>query len=208
VLGRLMPSVDRGAKTRIGLMMLYDTKDIRGAEMIETERLRIRPFVESDSLDLFEYLSIPSVYLFEPGAPLTLDDAKEMAVQRSTGSDFLAVVLKETDKMIGHLYFKRMEPIERRTWELGYIFNPKYHGKGYASEAAAAITQHAFGKLKAHRIMARCNTENTASWRLLERIGYVREGYFRKCGFLQKDEGGNPIWTDAFEYSKLEETTI
>jgi hypothetical protein len=41
----------------------------------------------------------------------------------------------------------------------------------------------------------------------LERIGYVREGHFRKCGFVRKDEGGNPIWTDAYEYSKMEEAT-
>ena len=174
--------------------------------MIETERLYIRTFTESDFMDLFEYLSVPSVYLFEPGAPITLDEAKEMAVQRSTSNDFLGVVLKETGKMVGHLYFKGLEPVERRTWELGYIFNPKYYGKGYASEAANAITLHAFVNLKAHRIMARCNPQNTASWRLLERVGYVREGHFKKYGFVHKDERGNPIWTDAYEYSKIEQT--
>jgi ribosomal-protein-alanine N-acetyltransferase len=171
--------------------------------LIETERLLIRQFELSDFSDLHEYLAEPSTYAFEPGKPVTMDEAKELTIQRSKGNDFLAVVLKENRKMIGHLYFKQLDPEERRTWELGYIFNPKYHRKGYASEASSAITNYAFAKYSAHRIMARCNPANTASWKLLERIGYVREGYFKKYGFVHKNDDGDPIWTDVYEYSKI-----
>ena len=172
---------------------------------IETERLFIRPFADFDYKDLYEYLSIPEIYKFEPGQPITIDEAKELSIKRSKGNDFLAVVLKENDKMIGHLYFKQIEPVERETWELGYIFNPNYHRNGYASEASDAITRYAFKNYKIHRIMARCNPDNVASWKLLEKIGYIREGHFKKYGFVHRDDNGNPIWNDVYEYSRIKE---
>ena len=104
--------------------------------MIETNRLFIRKFEVSDYNDLYEYLSNPVIYLFEPGKPITLSEAKVLTIQRSKGNDFFAVVLKQSNKMIGHLYFKHLEPKDRLTWELGYIFNPAYQRKGYASEAS------------------------------------------------------------------------
>jgi [ribosomal protein S5]-alanine N-acetyltransferase len=173
--------------------------------MIETDRLLIRQFLVSDWDDLYEYLKEPVTYIFEPGQPITLQDAKALSAQRSKSSDFLAVVLKHNRKLIGHLYFSQIEPRKVLTWELGYIFNPKYQRNGYASEASAAVTNFAFKNYKTHRIMARCNPNNIASWKLLEKIGYIREGYFKEYGFVHKDGDGNPIWTDVFEYSKIEE---
>lgn len=175
--------------------------------LIETDRLIIRKFEASDYNDLYEYLSNPVTYVFEPGRPITLEEAKVLARQRSQGNDFLAVVLKQSNKMIGHLYLARVEPKEQLTWELGYIFNPAYQRKGYASEASAALTEYAFENFEVHRIMARCNPDNTASWKLLEKIGFKREGHFKKYAFIHKDDNGNPIWTDAYEYSKVEDST-
>ena len=175
--------------------------------MIETNRLMIRKFKVSDYNDLYEYLSNPVTYIFEPGRPITLDEAKVLTRQRSKGTDFFAVVLKQNDKMIGHLYLKHIEPKEQLTWELGYIFKPAYQRKGYASEASAALTEYAFKNFKAHRIMARCNPDNIASWKLLEKIGFKREGHFEKYAFIHRDNNGNPIWTDAYEYSKTEGPT-
>jgi [ribosomal protein S5]-alanine N-acetyltransferase len=173
--------------------------------MIQTKRLRIRPFEPSDCSDLFEYLSKAETFVFEPGAPITLDQAKDLAAIRSQGRDFLAVVLKNGYKMIGHIYFARLEPFERLTWELGYIFNPLYHRRVYATEAAAAVVSYGFRELKAHRVMARCNPQNVASWKLLEKIGFVREAHFRQYGFRRRDADGNPIWNDVYEYSMVEE---
>jgi ribosomal-protein-alanine N-acetyltransferase len=173
--------------------------------MIETDRLIVRPFMEADYQDLFEYLSDPIIYIFEPGQPISLSEAKEIASKRAKGSDFWAVELKQNHKLIGHLFFKQIEPDYKMTWELGYIFNPKYYKHGYASEASRAIVLFAFQRLKAHRIMARCDPNNTPSWQLLERIGFTREGHFKKCGCFRKDELGMPIWHDAYEYSLLDE---
>ena len=175
--------------------------------MIETDRLLIRKFEVSDYNDLYEYLSNPVTYVFEPGRHVTLSEAEEVTRLISEGNSFFAVVLKQNNKMIGHLYLEHLEPKERLTWELGYIFNPAYQRKGYASEASEALTKYAFKNFKVHRIMARCNPDNVASWKLLEKIGYKREGYFKKYGFVHRDDNGNPIWTDAYEYSRIEDYT-
>lgn len=53
--------------------------------------------------------------------------------------------------------------------------------------------------------MARCNPENPASWKLLERIGFQREGHFKKFDFFRKDENGHPVWHDTYEYALIED---
>lgn len=173
--------------------------------MIETERLIIRKFMPSDAVDLFEYLSLPEIYRFEPGEPISMDEAVELAAERAQTDSFLAVEVKATGKLIGHLYFEQRQPPEFRTWEIGYIFNPAYQRMGYGSEAAAALVEYAFSHLHPHRIMARCDQKNPASWKLLEKIGFTREGAFKQFAYFRMDEVGNPIWIDAFEYSKLDQ---
>jgi ribosomal-protein-alanine N-acetyltransferase len=173
--------------------------------MIETERLEIRRFQEDDRRDLYQYLSLPEIYTFEPGEPITETQARELAAQRSCSDDFYAVVLKSENKMIGHLYFHRTEPEEFRTWELGYIFNPAYQNMGYCTEASRRIIRYGFQELGAHRITAYCNPLNIASLRVLEKAGMIREGVFRKQGFFRKDAEGRPIWHDTYAYGILEE---
>lgn len=172
---------------------------------IETPRLLVRGMRETDWLDLHEYLSDPGTYEFEPGEPIGPEEARELAHERAKGEDFLAVVLKESGKMIGHLYFKRVEPLELSTWELGYIFNKAYRRRGYASEAARALVEAAFAELGAHRIKAGCDPRNPASWRLLERIGMRREASRRSNAFHRRDAEGGPLWHDSYEYGMLRE---
>ncbi|MBN2533674.1 MAG: GNAT family N-acetyltransferase [Spirochaetales bacterium] len=171
--------------------------------MIETERLFIRKFIKNDWADLYEYLSLKEIYVFEPGEPVSRDEAKRLADERSKGDDFLAVVLKERNKMIGHLYFHHEDPKEYMTWELGYIFNPVYQRKGYCTEACKHIIDYAFKQLNAHRIVSYCNPKNIASWRVLEKTGMKREGYFREKAFFRRDENGNPLWHDCLAYGLL-----
>lgn len=171
--------------------------------MIETKRLIIRKFEKKDYIDLFDYLSNKEIYKFEPGKPISIEEAKSLCKERSKEKVFLAVELKQIQKMIGHLYFKQTGPLEFMTWELGYIVNPKYQRKGYGSEAAKGLVEYGFKKYSIHRIMARCNPENIASWKLLEKVGFIREGHFREYAFFHKDSNGSPIWTDAYEYSMV-----
>jgi RimJ/RimL family protein N-acetyltransferase len=154
---------------------------------------------------LFAYLSNPLVYRFEPGEPISLEEAKALTLERTQTSDFWAVVLKSSQEMVGHLYFKQIAPLEFLTWELGYIFNPVFHNRGYATEAAEALLQYGFHHWSIHRVVAHCNPENVASWKVLEKIGMRREGYLRRNVFFRRATDGSPVWMDTFEYALLKE---
>lgn len=171
--------------------------------MIETERLHIREFRPEDARDLYEYLSDETTYRFEPGTPIGQEEATALAEKRSKGKSFLAVELKAEGRMIGHLYWAREEPSDFLAWEIGYIFNRKYHGKGYCTEAVKAFIDANRHKPEIHRINAYCNPANVASWRVLEKAGMQREGYFRKKGFFRKDGNGLPLWFDCYAYGLL-----
>jgi [ribosomal protein S5]-alanine N-acetyltransferase len=171
--------------------------------MVETERLFIREHLPNDWSDLFEYLSLPETYTFEPGDPISIDQSKNISIERSKGNIFLPVVLKLNNKMIGHLYFNQIEPKEFLSWEIGYIFNPKYHNNGYATESVIAIIKYGFEQLHAHKIVAHCNPKNIPSYKVLEKAGMQREGYFKEKAFFRKDKNNNPIWHDCVSYGIL-----
>jgi RimJ/RimL family protein N-acetyltransferase len=172
---------------------------------ILTQRLRIRSFRPDDADDLFEYLSNETIYIFESGEPQNQQQVQQTAFEFSSCTDFWAVELISEQKVIGQIYFKQVEPLHRLTWELGYIFNPDYHHQGYASEAVSALIRVGFAFGGIHRITACCNPENTASWRLLERTGFRREGLLKKETFFRRNANGEPLWTDTFVYGLLSE---
>lgn len=173
--------------------------------ILETERLIIRIFSNSDWKDLYEYLSNEAVVRYEPYEAFSEEECKKETARRSQNDAFWAVCLKENNKLIGNLYFQQKEPVQFSTWEIGYVFNPAFYGKGYATEACKRILKFGFEQLGAHRIIGKCNPENTASWKLLERLSMRREGYYIKPAFFRKTADGNPIWHNAYEYSILEE---
>jgi RimJ/RimL family protein N-acetyltransferase len=172
---------------------------------IIANRVKVRNFAATDANDLYEYLSLPSTYIFESGEPVSLQEARRLAEERSGADLFLAVELRETGKMIGHLSLFPANPPDFRTFELGYIFNPAFHNKGFATEAATALLWHLFTNLGAHRVMAHCSPDNPASWKVLEKLGLRREGLEKKNIYFRKDAGGKPLWLDSCQYAILEE---
>jgi [ribosomal protein S5]-alanine N-acetyltransferase len=178
--------------------------ELLSMENVKTNRLTLRSFIPDDWQDLLEYLSDRSTFKYEPGNPIDEAEARAIAEQRSRTDDFVAVVLKDSGKLVGHLSFSPIDDAELRTWELGYIFNPRYQRRGYATEATIAMVRYAFEKLDVHRIVANCNPENVASWKVLERAGFRREGLLRKNIYFRRTDGGLPRWTDTLEYAVLE----
>ena len=171
---------------------------------IITERLILRPFKKEDLDDLFAYLSDATVLAYEPYDTITYEACKSELESRIHDKRFLAVVLIEGGKVIGNIYINQTEPDYIHTFEIGYVFNRKYHGMGYATEAATAVVDRVFKLEQAHRVIAFCNALNEPSWRLLERIGMRREAHRVKNMFFKKDENDNPIWFDSFQYAILE----
>lgn len=172
---------------------------------IVTPRLVVRRLRPEDAVALYEYLSIPEVYRYEPGEPLDLQQAQDLAVEMSASDDFWAVELRAEQKVIGQVFFKHIEPVHLMTWELGYILSPRYQRQGYASEAASVLVRTGFAEAGIHRVVAHCNPENLASWKLLEKIGFRREGLLRKNVFFRRDPSGEPVWTDTYVYALLVE---
>ncbi len=173
--------------------------------ILESKRLVLRKFCPDDWRDIYEYLSLEEVVRYEPYNLRSEEECKEIAISRSKGEDFWAVCLKGSTKVIGNVYFHREDPIEFLTYSIGYVFNPLYHGKGYATEAAQRMLRYGFEDMKAHRIVARCDQGNSPSLRLLERLSMRREGDYLKPAFLKKTPDGQPIWHDLYEYSILHE---
>ncbi|GKX30892.1 ribosomal-protein-serine acetyltransferase [Vallitalea longa] len=173
--------------------------------VLETDRLFIRRFCPEDWSDMYDYLSQEQVVKYEPYNVLSKEECKQLAIARSDNKAFWAVCLKVNNKLIGNVYFQQQKPEEFLTWEIGYVFNPTYYKKGYATEACKRVMKYGFENLGVHRIIGKCNPENTSSWRLLERLMMRKEGYFKKIAFFSKSDNGQPIWHDCYQYAILDE---
>ena len=165
---------------------------------IKTKRLLIREFEFKDWQDVYEYTSDINVMKYIPEGVFTEEDAKEF-VNKNKGdkAEKFPVVLTDEDMLIGHIVFYRY--FGEHTYEIGWVFNPKYQNRGYASEAAHAILEYGFREENLHRIIATCQPENIPSYRVMEKIGMRREGFFKKC--IPKDNE----WWDEYYYAILEE---
>lgn len=173
-------------------------------EVFRTTRLTIRRFRSSDGPGLYAYLSRPEAVAFEPYPVQSLADCAAAAADRAQNPDFWAVCLR-SGELIGNLYLHATEPADWRGYELGYVFHPDHWGRGYAAEAASALLDMTFTRWHAHRIEAYCNPANTASWRLLERLCFRREGHLRQHASFRTTADGTRIWQDTYLYALLAE---
>jgi RimJ/RimL family protein N-acetyltransferase len=151
---------------------------------LETERLILREFRVSDFDAVHEYASDPEVVRYMPFGPNILkqtQDFLDRAINRQkekTRIDYeLAVILKETNKLIGGCRINKVSEIQAH---IGYIYNKNYWGYGYATETAKALVAFGFNDLGVHRIYATCDPDNIASQRVLEKAGLILEGRLRE----------------------------
>jgi RimJ/RimL family protein N-acetyltransferase len=87
-----------------------------------------------------------------------------------------AVVLPASGSVIGEVSLV-LRSTEHGGGEIGYALHPDHHGRGFATEAANEMLRLGFDEYGLHRIMAKCSALNTASARLMERLGMRREGH-------------------------------
>lgn len=181
--------------------------------VIETPRLILRQMERSDTADMYEYsrLSETTRYLLwnpHPSPEYTRTYLTMIGRFYRKGEFYdWAVVEKASGRMIGTCGFARLEQ-NHRVGEIGYVLNPAYHGRGYATEAASAVIRYGFETLGLNRIEGRYMVENIASRRVMEHCGLVFEGVLRQsmmvkgrfrdiglCSLLRKDY--NPQSADA-----------
>lgn len=167
---------------------------------IETERLTIRNFQESDASDLLEYLSHPRVNCFLSEKLNSLEEAIENIKQRSNDELEFAVCLKENNKVVGNLFAKKEEP---DTYGVGWQYNEIIEGKGYAGEAAKAYLTYLFNIKSARRIYAYVEETNLRSQKLCERLGMRKEGCFKEFISFTQNQDGIPIYENTIQYALL-----
>lgn len=172
-------------------------------EPLVTNRLILRNYRPDDWKDLLDIVERPSVRIYEPDWVPTEPACRASAADFSKGDTFIAMEDSSTAKLLGHLYLNQTEPDAFLTWELGFILHPDHQGKGYAAEACRAALGWTFAQRGARRIVARCCPQNERSWRLMERIGMRREGWFRLAVTMVKDADGQPVWWDELVYAVL-----
>ena len=178
--------------------------------MIETQRLILRPFLETDADDVFEYLNEPTVNCFSCMKLASLEAAKTEVVKRAGETEYhFAIVLKENNKVIGEIsaYPERSDPhgdtSPSDTFSPCWMLNKDYHGKGYAYEAAYAFFDYLFCEKGARRIYAYTEDYNIPSQKLCERLGMRREGLFMEFVSFVNNPDGTPKYENTMQYAIL-----
>jgi len=155
------------------------------AAILSTARLTLRPLGPQDATPLFgmysdaqfmRYWSFPVMRRFE--------QAVDYVARRLQGSGadieiVWAIELDATREVIGICSLFNVEMASTRA-EIGFGLQSAFWGNGYMNEAAHAVIDCAFDVLRLHRLEAETDPRNVASARVLERLGFVREGLLRE----------------------------
>ena len=175
---------------------------------IETDRLILRPYRETDLNDVFEYASNPEVtkYLLWD-AHKTIEDSQNFlnwiksVTSGERGKLFFvyAIQLKDENKVIGSIDFKNTNKFGG---QMDYVIGKTYWGNGYMSEAASALKLWVFDIFpEIVRLQAYCQPENIGSKRVMEKVGMEYEG-LRKKSFVVKTK---PV--DLVHYALIRDLT-
>ncbi|MDA0352785.1 MAG: GNAT family N-acetyltransferase [Chloroflexi bacterium] len=152
------------------------TREVRPA-ILRTERLLLRPHLESDADDIYAYARLEEwsrYHLPIIPYPYSRDDADTfiaamLAADWATDANW-AVVLDE--RVIGGVSL-RLEASEQQA-ELGYSLAPAHWNRGFTTEAARAVLDYAFFVLALDEVVARADARNIGSWRVMEKLGMAR----------------------------------
>ena len=155
------------------------------APTLHTARLRLRPFTDSDANVLFAMHSNAYVLRYwdaspwsEPARAARFIAACRQMAEDGTGTR-LAVDRASDGAFLGWCSLTRWNP-DYRSAATGYCFHDAAWGQGYATETARALLQWAFDTLDLNRVQAETDTRNVASARVLEKLGFTREGTLRE----------------------------
>jgi RimJ/RimL family protein N-acetyltransferase len=171
---------------------------------IRTARLVLREFTESDLDTLHAYHSLPEVARFLLWEARTREESERslrFRIEHPTiekEGDGVVFAVEHDGELIGEVNLRWLSA-EHGSGELGFIFDPRHHGHGYAREAATEVLRMAFEQLGLHRVIGRADARNTASGKLMERLGMRKEAHFVKNEIVKGE------WADEVVYAMLEE---
>jgi RimJ/RimL family protein N-acetyltransferase len=170
---------------------------------IESERLILRRFEDSDLIPFVAYRNDPEVARYQSWD--SCDEQEAMVLIREMGAARVgvpgewfgfAIESKEMGTLLGDCAL-RVDEHEPYGAEVGFTLAREYQGRGFASEAVARVLDYAFGALGLHRIITIADCRNAPSVALLERLGMRREGHFVENTWIKGR------WTDEYSYAVL-----
>ena len=166
---------------------------------LETQRLTLRLITSSDGPAIHRYMRDPVVTRWLSEGRLNKAEAQTFADQNAGRRPrAIAVVERASGELVGHMAFHPW--FGPATHEIGWAIGRPHQRRGYATEAARALIAHAFETLRCHRVIATCQPQNVASWRVMDKLGMRREAHFRQC--IPRDTGE---WWDEYLYALLAE---
>lgn len=150
---------------------------------LESPRLRLRPYRQDDARAIYALYSDPVVtrYWSFPAWTRREQAADYLAARMALETPAVyawALAEREGDRLIGTTTLFSLSGPHKRA-EIGYSLLPARQGQGLATEALRTVLGHAFGPLGLERIEADVDPRNEPSWRLLEKLGFRREGLLR-----------------------------
>jgi RimJ/RimL family protein N-acetyltransferase len=152
---------------------------------LEARRVLLRWLDDGDVAALYAIFADPEVMRYWSAPPLgDVEDAGRLLdeIRRHFREKTLfqwGVARREDDRVVGTCTLDRPDPVNLRA-EIGFALSREHQGRGYMGEALDALLDHAFGPLGLRRIEADVDPRNAASIRLLEKLGFRREGHLRQ----------------------------
>ena len=146
--------------------------------VLETDRLILREWQETDLNDFFEYASVDGVGQMAGWQPhKSVEESASILKMFIDGRKTFAVVLKENNKAIGSVGIEKLsteidgyENMSGR--ELGYVLNKDYWGQGLMPEAVKAVINYCFETVGCDYLLCSCSPQNTQSARVIEKCGF------------------------------------
>lgn len=159
---------------------------------IETERLRLRPYLDADRDWLMAMRHMPEVMALIPFGDETGEAIERVVANRKKSTfiddpgDAILLIMEEkaAGARVGELML-RYPPDKYMTGEIGFMLHPDFQGKGYAFEGAMVLMRLGFDEAKFHRIMAITEGANTSCRTLLKRLGLREEAYHRQASWFK-----------------------
>ena len=157
----------------------------RDLPALQTPRLLLRKMRLSDAADIFAYASDPAVARYTTWPPHPTVAATEAFVREllQRYADGLVspwgIVHRADGKLIGSCGFAYVMAWHGRG-EIAYALSQSYRGQGLMPEAVSAVLAFGFETLRLNRIEARCEVENIASERVMQKVGMQLEGVLRQ----------------------------
>lgn len=157
---------------------------------LETDRLCLRRILRADKEEIFFLRSDPRMMRYIDKEPCQSRDEVikwiallDERLEEGEGINW-GITMKGESKLIGTIGLWRFDKPHFRA-EVGYMLHPGFWGRGFAEEALRRVVRQAFELYGFHSIEANTNPDNVASARVLEKVGFVREAYFRENWYFR-----------------------